>query len=402
MGMMVWQEWARRVVVDRRHFIFKGGSMKITRKVWVNSLVAGAVTLGLAGLATSVGAQTYNATFYVAGMGGHFAKAEVTIDPSKSQPIMVNKLTKVDIGGRADHPTHDPRIDANDRGSMFWSTYKIDKATGKAHVGKTDLATGNVVMDIDVDLPEGLKDDKSLFCGSAQSWDSYLPIAMTSPGFIDVYNKSDLKRTQRIMLEGTDADIGKPYKFYHGVGSPDMSKLLITVNEADKDHGKPIGKLHLVELDMQEFVKGNVKVLNKGLVPGAEGKTISFRTYYSHAGDKIAIGAADRVSIVDAKTLNVLDAEMMGDLEQTHDAIFTPDDRYVIATSRTKQPGPECEDPLKPKDGEFTMDGQLKLYDVQAQKFVGEATSVCLACHTEEGVEEHAILCGLDANWSDI
>lgn len=376
--------------------------MKIARKVWVNSVVAGAMAMGLMGLSSSVDAQTYKATFYVAGMGGHFAKAEATIDPSKAQPIIINKLTKVDIGARADHPVHDARIDANDRSSMFWSTYKIDKATGTAYVGKTDLATGNVVMNIEVPMPEGLKDDKSLFCGSAQSWDSYLPIAMTSPGFIDVYNKSDLKRTQRIFLEGTAADIGKPYKFYHGVGSPDMSKLLITINEADKDHGKPIGKLHLVEVDMQEFVKGNVKVLNKGLVPGAEGQTISFRTYYSNAGDKIAIGAADRVAIVDAKTLTVLDAEMMGPLEQTHDAMFTPDDRYVIATSRTKQVGPECEDPLKPKEGEFTMDGQLKLYDVEAQKFIGEPTSVCLACHKEEGVEEHAILCGLDANWSDI
>jgi len=24
---------------------------------------------------------------------------------------------------------------------------------------------------------------------------------------------------------------------------------------------------------------------------------------------------------------------------------------------------------------------------------------VCLACHNEEGVGQHAVLCGIDANW---
>jgi hypothetical protein len=45
------------------------------------------------------------------------------------------------------------------------------------------------------------------------------------------------------------------------------------------------------------------------------------------------------------------------------------------------------------------MDGHLKIYDVAAKKFIGEPTSVCLTCHDEQGVEEHAILCGLDANF---
>ncbi len=377
--------------------------MKITKIGVLKTVAAGAMTLGVLGLASTVfAAGQYKATFYVAGMGGHFAKAEATIDPGSDNPIKLTSLTKIDIGTRADHPTHDPRIDDNDRNIMFWSTYKIDKATGKAHVGKTDLKTGQIIMDIDVPMPAKATNTKSIFCASAQSHDYYMPIAMTSKGFIDVYRKTDLKRVQRIFLEGTEGDIGKPYIFYHGTNSPDFTKLLITVNEADKDHGKPIGKLHLVELDMAEFIKGNVKVLNKGLVPGAEGKTISFRTYYSGDGSKIAIGAADRLLVINAKTLKVDSAAMMGALEQTHDAIFTPDGKYIIATSRTKQPGPECEDPKKPKEGEFTMDGQLKLYDVAAKKFIGNPTSVCLTCHNEEGVEEHAILCGIDANWSDI
>ncbi len=35
---------------------------------------------------------TYSATVYVAGMGGHFAKADVTIDPSnENEPIKVDE-----------------------------------------------------------------------------------------------------------------------------------------------------------------------------------------------------------------------------------------------------------------------------------------------------------------------
>ena len=43
--------------------------------------------------------KTYSATVYVAGMGGHFAKADVTIDPSnEGAPIKVNNLDRVVIG----------------------------------------------------------------------------------------------------------------------------------------------------------------------------------------------------------------------------------------------------------------------------------------------------------------
>jgi len=74
----------------------------------------------------------------------------------------------------------------------------------------------------------------------------------------------------------------------------------------------------------------------------------------------------------------------------------------VIATSRTKSPNPDCKVPTKPADGEWTMDGQLKLYDVAAKKFVGKATSTCLACHDKElgPAAAHAVLCGLDVTFA--
>jgi len=40
--------------------------------------------------APAAAAQTYSATVYVAGHGGHFAKAEVTIDPSNAaDPVKI-------------------------------------------------------------------------------------------------------------------------------------------------------------------------------------------------------------------------------------------------------------------------------------------------------------------------
>ena len=386
--------------------------MKVSKRFLVGSVLTGAAALGVFGLtsvnamgdkpaadkpAAAAAAKTYTATFYVAGMGGHFAQAEAVIDPAAAQPIKVTKLTKIDIGTKDTHPTHDARVDSGDRNTMFWSTYKIDKAANGTHVGKTDLRTGKVIQDAVVDVPAQATDTKAMYCGSGQTKDSFMPMTMSSLAYIDVFNKSDLKRTQRVFLEGTDADTG-PYKFYHGNTNNAMTKLLVIKNAADKQHGTTSGKMDLVELDAAKLSKGEVKTLNKGSVTGTP-KSVTFRAYYSPDDSLIAASGGDVMFLVDAKTLTAVDVEPMSGLEHNHDAIFTPDGKYIIATSRTKQIGDKCEDPGKPKEGEYTMDGQLKLYDVAAKKFVGSATSVCLTCHSQEGITEHAVLCGLDANF---
>jgi len=387
----------------------------VSKKTCYYALIAaGVLTFGTLGLSLSAQAETYDANIYVAAMGGHFADAEVTIDPSLPTPIQLKKLTKIDIGDRESHPTHDARIDVNNRNMLFWSTYHSDPATGSPHVGVSDLTTGKKLMDVDAPIPEkGQINTKSLYCGSGQTKDFYFPIAMTSKGYIDVYQKSDMKRIKSVFLEGTEADPGVPYIFYHGSNSPDMTKMLISINEAETDHGKPIGKIHLLLLDAKALENGDVKLLKRGVIPGNAGKTINFRSTWSPDGKMIALSGADTMYIVDADTLTLIARQPMGSLEENHDAMFTPDNKYVIATSRTKtlatgnakkisRENFGCTEEIAPEklgNEDYTMDGQLKLYDVAAKKFVGQATSTCLACHNEEGLSEHAVLCGLDANF---
>jgi DNA-binding beta-propeller fold protein YncE len=162
----------------------------------------------------------------------------------------------------------------------------------------------------------------------------------------------------------------------------------------------------MVVLDTAALIDGKVKVLRKGVADGNHNSTISFRQYYSPDGKYVANATGDILYLVDAKTLEVIDTETLASpgTEQLHDAIFTPDSKYVVATSRTKRiiNMDDCEDPNKPKKDEFLMDGHFKLYDVAAKKFIGKSASVCLACHDEElGTEDdavHAVLCGLDGN----
>ena len=381
--------------------------MRISKQAVLRIAVAGATTMGMLGLAGQASAANYSATMYVAGMGGHFAKAEVVIDPAmKDEPITIKKLSKVDIGDKNTHPTHDPRIDAANKGVLLWSTYKTDKSIEEkekkklAHVGKTDLATGKVLMDATIDIPEKATQAGSLYCGSGQTKDYYLPVSMANKGYIDVFNKSDLKLAQRVFLEGTEADIKAPYKYYHGTNSPDFKKFLVTINEAATDNGDTIGKLHLVELDLEKLVKGEVKVVNKGLATGDAKKFISFRQFYSPDGSLIANSAGNTMLLIDAKTLATVDAEPMGALNENHDAMFTPDGKYIVVTQRSKALTADCKTPENPGPNEYTMDGRLRLYSVADKAFVGKEVSVCAACHQTEGVDQHAVLCGLEATWN--
>lgn len=331
--------------------------------------------------------KTYTGTMYVAGMGGHFAVADVTIDPNDTnQPIRVNDLDMISIGTKKTHPTHDPRIDVNDRNIMFWSTYKLDP-DGNLHVGKSNLKTGEVIKDVAVPKPDRAIWTGANYCGSGQSENSYIPVWMGNEGFIDVYGKKTLKLKHRVYFDDLGYKAGE-YTFAHGTNTPDMKKFLLTLNLTPSGHKKWTGNTELILLDMKALEKGKIKVLSKNTITGTPGKTITFRQYFSPDGKYLFQSGADRGYLIDANTLKVLD-EITGISGSNHDIIPTPDSKYAVMTLREN---------IKDKKGKEIVDGTLMLYDIKARKVIGKSASVCYSCHKNIG-KGTAILCGIDANW---
>ncbi|OGW34647.1 MAG: hypothetical protein A2X58_00315 [Nitrospirae bacterium GWC2_56_14] len=350
-------------------------------------------------VATAAG-TTYSGTTYVAGMGGHFAKAEVTIDPSnENEPIKVTNLDRIVIGDKKTHPTHDARIDVKDRNTMFWSTYVLDPK-GKQHVGKSDLKTGNVIKDVAMDPDASAGGSKPpLFCASGQSNGSYMPVFMGQEGYVDVYDKATMKHKERVWVSDLGYEKGK-YKFTHGINSPDMKTFLLVLNQAAG--GKGNGSIDFILVDMAKLEKGKFKQLAKNTLKGAPDKTITFRQYFSNDGTRIYQSAGDRLWVLDAKTLALIDEKMMPEGNQIHDAQTTPDDKYAMLTVRTVTAGCDADGRAIVKEGKGVdiTDGTLMLYDADAKKLNVKSTSVCLECHKGMGLgDKNAVLCGLDTNW---
>jgi hypothetical protein len=146
---------------------------------------------------------TYAGTVFVAGHGGHFAKAALTIDPAQTEsPIRMDldrlvlsekkfEGTGTDSDGTSQYKLHDVRLDG--QGGLYWSTFNTD-AANKVHYGKIDLATGAVVQDVAIEVdpranlpkPKATGDRGALYCASGLSKTAYMPMTMTSEGYITV------------------------------------------------------------------------------------------------------------------------------------------------------------------------------------------------------------------------
>ena len=377
---------------------------KVLSTVAILSLVAGAYfTLSAVNsyspvaVAQAAGKSTYSGTLYVAGMGGHFSKADVSIDPNNVEaPITVNSTEMVDIGG-AGYPTHDARIDASDRNTMYWSTYKLDTwkdkdaKGGNLHVGKTDLRNGEVIADVAFPAPERAAWTGANYCASGQSATSYIPISMANEGYLDIYDKKTMKLMHRVFFDDLGIKAGET-TFAHGINTPDMKKFLLTVNDTPAGFTKWTGNTKLIYLDMAALEQGKIVKLAEAMITGkpkdAEGGTITFRQYFTADGKYLLQSGADRGYLIDAETLKVLD-EITPLPGENHDIIPTPDGKYAVMTLREK---------AKDFEGNDSVDGTLLLYDIEARKTVGKSASVCFSCHKGEGIGK-AILCGLDANW---
>jgi len=345
-------------------------------------------------VAQAMGKKTYSGTVYVAGMGGHFSKADITIDPNNtSDPITVNSVDLVDIGGSS-HPTHDARIDDQDPSRMYWSTYKLDTwknkdaKGGDLHVGVTNLNTGEVIKDVAFPAPSRSTWTGANYCASGQSMSSYIPVSMANEGYIDVYDKQTMKLKHRVFFDDLGIKAGET-TFAHGINTPDYKKFLLTVNHTPEGFTKWTGNTRLILLDMAALEDGKIKKLAEAMITGKPGSTITFRQYFSDDGKYLFQSGADRGYLIDAQTLKVLD-EITPLPGENHDIIPTPDGKYAVMTLR--QSATDC-------FGKDSTDGTLLLYDVEARKTVGSSASVCFKCHQEEGIGK-AILCGIDAKWN--
>lgn len=339
---------------------------------------------------------TYSGVMYMAGMGGHFSTFDLTIDPNNAEnPLTVKNLDKVEIGTKKTHPTHDPRIDANDRNILFWSTYVLDP-NGKMHIGKSDLRTGDVIKDVALTPDKRSPGTKPpVYCSSGQSQKHYMPVFMGTEGYVDVIDKATLDIKHRMFV----SDIGyKPgsYQFVHGTNSSDMKKFLVALNQTVE--GKSNGKIDLVLVDLPSLENGQWNVLAKNTLSGEPEKTITFRMSFTNDNKQIFQSVADRFWVIDASTLKLVDEKMMTDGGQNHDAKPTPDGKYAVLTIRALAPSIDKEG--KAIEGKEITDGVIMLYDADAKKLVGKSVSTCQACHkTQKRGDKNAVLCGIDGNW---
>ncbi len=343
------------------------------------------------------GQNTYAATIWVAGHGGHFAQADVVIDPNDAaNPVKVKGLEQVNIGNTDSHKLHDVRLDPDGK-TLFWSTYALDKE-GKLHVGKSDAKTGKVIQDVAF-LPDDRAPMKSgpAYCASGQSKSAFMPVFMGSEGYVDVYDKATLKRNHRMFISDLGYKAGS-YMFVHGTNSHDMKRFLVTVT-LKGDDGKMNGKQDLVMLDLPSLEKGKFKELARTTLVGEPGKTIAFRQYFTTDDKLIFQAAADRVWVVDSKTLKLVDEKMTKGFGENHDVTPTPDGKYALLTLRTSDT-PSCDEKGNPSPDKKITDGAVLLYDFHAKALVGKPVSVCFGCHKDAGKgDKNAVLCGIAARF---
>ena len=356
------------------------------------AVAAPAAPAGPAGAAAGALLKTYTATVYVAGHGGHFSKASVTIDPNDAEnPIKVKDLDQVVVGEPTSHPLHDGRIDGN---TLYWSTIARD-TKGKIHVGKTDLNTGKVLQDVALDPdPRSPAATPPAYCASGQTKTSFMPVFMGNEAYVDVFAKKTLKHLHRVFVSDLGYKAGS-YMFVHGTNTNDGKRWVVTLTLKGED-GKMNGKQDILLVDLPALEKGKWKVLAKTQLTGEPGKTIAFRQYFTPDDKLLFQAAADRVWVLDGATLKLIDEKMTKDYGENHDVQPTPDGKFALLTVRNADTV-ACDADGKPStDNKKITDGQLVLYDATAHKLVGKSASVCFGCHKTMGKgDKSAVLCGI-------
>lgn len=344
--------------------------------------------------ASGAAAQTYEGTVYIAGMGGHIAKAAVKIDPSKAEPITIVDLGRIELTGDAAlakkaYPVHDVRIDQA-RNMLFWSAYVADGDGVRA--GKVDLKSDKIVLD--VKLPKDPKLTKPpMYCGSGQTKDKYLPVVMGHQGSIDVVDKETMKLDRRVMLD--HPKIPKNYLWAHGVSSPDGKEFALWVSLSDQPGTFPRGaeKRQMVFiLDMPALLAGELKFLREMTMQSDPGASAFFRGYYTSDGKQLLISGRDRQWIIDPQSMKLVGESVNPPGVENHDIQPLPGNRYALLTQRVGISSGDAK-------GTKITDGQIELYDLGKKSRVGKPASVCHGCHEKFNMASTAVLCGIDSVW---
>lgn len=366
--------------------------MRYAVKVIVAIFLVGALSQW-AGLRTLVSAEeSYEGIVYLGGMGGHFAKAEVKIDPAASEPITVLTLSRVPLHGdpaiaKKAYGVHDARIDAS-RNLLFWSTNVLDGDA--AHAGKVDLATGKVIADIKLPKDPRYKSGP-IYCASGQTKDKYLIVAMGYEGYVDILDKETMRHERRVFFD--HPKIPKNYVWAHGASSPDGKEFALWMSLSDTPGVFPRGKEErqlVFVLDMPALLKGEMKILREATLASDPKGGALFRGSYTSDGKHLLLSGRDRFTVLDAKSLKVVSETMSPAGVEAHDLLALPDNQYALVSLRV---------PVEIEPGKKVMDGQLQLFHLTRMEKVGKPASVCQACHKNVGIKTATISCGFDGVW---
>jgi hypothetical protein len=348
--------------------------------------------------AASAPAGAYAGKVYAAGVGGHMAVVNLSVDPANEvAPLRVSRLERIRLGSAQNYGFHDVRIDRTRgrAGKLFWSTINAD-STGGYRYGRVDLANGRVDCEVQIPLPAGSAAPG--YCGSGQSADKYLPVWMGTRGFVDVIDKDTCVLEKRVYL---DQIPGMPpyWSMAHGTNTKDFATMTISLNLLDAS-GVALNQGMLVNLDMASLLAGAPVITASGPAVQGPAKTIFYRQEWTPDASTLVQGGKAAFYRFDANLTEqcrgLLPLEN-GKQTETHDLTLVPDSDYaVMHLRRWMDYGLSVP----------VLDGQLQLVEVSTCRTVGPPVSMCAGCHSKNGMVKESpgldsrwISCGLDSTW---
>ncbi|MBW6521685.1 MAG: WD40 repeat domain-containing protein [Desulfoarculaceae bacterium] len=304
----------------------------------------------------------YKGTFYSATRGGHMVFTDITIDPNRD-------MVSGSIAGRLEIPNNES-ADAiqmsQDKKYIFYPTWDESMLYT---IDIQDRKNPKVLAETKI-FPEATK-----HCGSQIGADGKMYLSSMALGDVHTVDVSD-------PLEPKLMDRGYKTTYLCNVQSLTGDRILTTDM---KDH-----KLYLYDTktakQLKELKPGGDEFLHRGQL-SPDGKTL-YQSSTGSLGDGVHSG---RIYEVDTDTLKVKDTIVVGANYDMHDAITTPDGKYLIAAAR-RTPQPQF------------MDSEYVVVNLETKKTIG-TVSMCAGCHNANKVVpelakgREVFICGIQVAW---